>query len=133
MLASSAVMARELSTEELERWFESDDLLPPSELAINVNEGNLVFLDHKPDKPVHHHTNHLIISKHSLETGWVWLKQCHENLDQVPRAQIMFRRGRVRDLQIITNNNIAESWVENNSVQLRDVRPGARLCVTAWT
>jgi len=133
ILASSAVMARELSTEELERWFESDELLPPSDLAINVNEGNLVFLDQKPDKPVHHHTNHLIISKHSLETGWVWLKQCHENLDQVPRAQILFRRGRVRDLQIITSTKIAESWVENNSVQLRDVRPGARLCVTAWT
>ena len=126
-------MARELSTEELERWFQSDELVPPSHLATDVNEGSLVFLNRKPSKPVHHHHNHLVISAHSLETGWVWLRQCHDNLDQVPRAQIVFKPGRVRDLQITTNNNIADSWVEDNTVQLRDVRAGARLCVTAWT
>ncbi len=133
LVLSGTAMARELSTEELERWFESDELLPPGDVATHVNEGKLVFLNRKPNKPVHHHHNQLIISEHSLETGWVWLKQCHDNLDRVPRAQIMFRHGRVRDLKIITNNNIADSWVENNSVQLRDVRAGARLCVTAWT
>lgn len=131
--AALSPLARELTQDELDKWFESDELYPPADLALHVNEGQLVFLTRKPDRPVHHHQNHLVISQHSLDTGWVWLQQCHDNLDKVARAQILFKADRVRDLQITTNNNIAESWVENNTVQLRDVRAGARLCVTAWT
>ena len=74
-----------------------------------------------------------MISEHSLSTGWVWLAQCHNNLDRVSRLQITFNKGRVRDLQITSSHHIAESWVEDNSVQLRNVRDKAVLCITAWT
>jgi len=133
LLAGGPAGGQDLSSEELERWFESDDLHPPGQSAANVNEGNLVFLRQRPGKPVHHHHNKLTISQQSLDTGWVRLQQCHDNMDQFSRVQIMFKKGRIRDLTITLAENISESWVEDNSVQLRDVRSGARLCLSGWT
>ncbi len=123
----------EPSMVELERWLESDELLPPTVSTDQVNEGTLVFLTRRPARQVHHHQNHLVIDADSLLNGWVRLKQCHEHLDRVPRAQIMYNRDRIRDLQIISSGNIEQSWVENNTVQLRNVQEKARLCVQAWT
>ena len=123
----------EPSMAELERWLESDELMPPSVSTEQVNEGTLVFLTQRPARQVHHHQNHLVIDADSLLNGWVRLKQCHDNLDRVPRAQIMYNRERIRELQIITSGNIEQSWVEGNSVQLRNVQENARLCVQAWT
>lgn len=132
-LLPATALANEPGMAELERWLESDDLLPPSVSTDEVNEGDLVFLNQPPEKQVHHHQNHLTIDAASLSNGWVRLKQCHEHLDRVPRAQITYNRDRIRDLQIITSGNIEQSWVEDHTVQLRNVRKNARLCVAAWT
>jgi len=118
---------------ELERWLESDEMLPPSASTDHVNEGDLVFLIRHPARQVHHHQNHLTINAASLRDGWVQLSQCHEHLDRVPAAQITYNKERIRDLQIVTSGNIEQSWVENNSVQLRNILENARLCVRAWT
>lgn len=133
LLGGGLLGAQEPTSEELERWFESDELLPPSHSTVNVNEGNLVFLKQPPGKPVHHHYNKLVIDQLSLTTGWVRLEQCHDNMDQFSRVQVMFKKGRIRDLVITRADNIGESWVEENSVQLRDVGAGAKLCVSGWT
>lgn len=133
LLGGGPATGQQLSQEELERWFQSDDLHPPASSTANVNEGNLVFLQQPPNKPVHHHHNKLVISESSLATGWVRLHQCHDNMDEFSRVQIMFKKGRIRDLTITRSDNISESWIEDNSVQLRDVRAGARLCVSGWT
>ncbi len=114
---------------ELERWLESDELLPPSVSTANVNEGELVFLARPPDRPVHHHFQHLTLDAQSRETGWVRMEQCHENLDPVPATQIVFRPGRVRDLAITQARGIARAWVEGNTVQLEDVGRDARFCL----
>jgi hypothetical protein len=103
------------------------------ESAHNVNEGVLHFLETPPTKPVHHHHNRIIIDDDSLLSGWVSLKQCHTNLDPVPRAQITFREGFVRDLKVDSSNNIKQTWIEGASVQLVNVEPGARLCLSAQT
>ena len=132
-LNSGMTLANEPSMTELERWLESDELLPPSVSTDDVNEGVLVFLNQRPTKPVHHHQNHLVIDSASLVNGWVRLRQCHENLDRVPRAQITYNRERIRDLQITASGNIEQSWVEDHTVQLRNVQENARLCVQAWT
>ncbi len=126
-------LGSEPSMEELERWLESDDMQPPSVNTDHVNEGDLVFLARLPDRQVHHHQNHLIINAASLRDGWVRLNQCHDHLDRVPRAQIMYNKDRIRDLQIVTSGNIDQSWIEGNSVQLRNIHANARLCVQAWT
>jgi hypothetical protein len=103
------------------------------ESADAVNEGPLHFLAAPPAKPVHHHQNHIRIDPASLASGWVGLSQCHDHLDAVPRAQITFRQGFVRDLRIDVASRIGAAWVEGASVQLQDVEPGARLCLSAQT
>ncbi|MFP5410429.1 MAG: hypothetical protein ACLGG6_05590 [Gammaproteobacteria bacterium] len=103
------------------------------ESAFNVNEGELHFLEKAPAKAVHHHQNWFRIDENSLATGWVGLVQCHDNLDAVPRAQITFREGFVRDLKVLSFNEIENAWIEGASVQLVNVRRGARLCLAADT
>ena len=112
------------SAEEVEAWFDA-----PS--AGAVNEGDLVFLTRRPDRPVHTQSNDIVISEQSLADGWVRLLQCHENLDQVSRTQIVFRPGRVRDLKVESSRQVAKAWVEGASVQLQDIGPAARVCLSA--
>ena len=103
------------------------------ESAHNVNEGVLNFIATPPTKPIHHHHNRIRIDDSSLLSGWVSLKQCHTNLDPVPRAQITFREGFVRDLKVDSSTHIKQAWIEGASVQLVNVEPGARLCLSAQT
>lgn len=115
-----------------EEW--AEDEWPDDEgLVDDVNEGELQFLAEPPIEGVHHHENVMTIDRTSLEDGWVRLEQCHRNIDNVPRAQIIFRPGRIRDLRITVSENIERSWVEGASVQLTDIRQGSRLCLTAET
>lgn len=103
------------------------------ESAHLVNEGVLQFLDKPLSKKVHHHQNRIRIDTESLTTGWVSLRQCHTHLDAVPRAQITFREGYVRDLRVESATRIKQAWIEGPTVQLVDVEPGARLCLDAQT
>lgn len=103
------------------------------ESAHNVNEGVLHFLEKPPAKLVHHHHSRILIEDSSLSSGWVSLRQCHTNIDPVPRAQITFREGFVRDLRVDASSKIKQAWVEGASVQLVDVEPEARLCLSAQT
>jgi hypothetical protein len=103
------------------------------ESATDVNEGSLHFLQTPPAKRIHHHQNRLRIDADSLSTGWVQLTQCHDNLDAVPRAQITFREGFVRDLKLDSFSRIESAWIEGASVQLVNVEPGARLCLSVLT
>jgi hypothetical protein len=99
--------------------------------ADSVNEGPLHFLETPPAKPIHHHQNRIRIETDSLASGWVSLSQCHDHLDAVPSAQITFREGYVRDLRVVASTHIKDAWIEGASVQLRQIEPGARLCLSA--
>ena len=131
LFAQLPLGATEYSQQELERWLESDDDAPPEAAVSHVNEGKLVFLSKPPGKVVHYHQNRLVIDDKSLNQGWVLLVQCHDNLDRVPMAQITYSRERVRELEVTSQRNIGASWVENNTLQLRDISADARVCVTA--
>jgi hypothetical protein len=105
----------------------------PIARALAVSSGELRFLPAAPAKPAHHHTNRLEITARSLEDGWVRLEQCHSDLDPVPESEIIFRPGRIRDLQLGSFHGIGAAAVEGASVQLQDVRRGAGLCLSAET
>jgi hypothetical protein len=96
-----------------------------------VNEGDLRFVDATTAAGTHVHDNHIRITPASLQGGWIELTQCHSNIDPVPRAQIMFRAGGVRDLRVESSENIGRVWVDGHSVQLEDVADEARLCILA--
>ena len=110
-----------------EDWFVED----PDAIYDAINEGELTFLDKPPDTPVHHHHNTFIVLKSSIETGWIKLVQCHENLDEFPRSQIVYNKDKIRYLRITQQKNIGDAHVEDNTVQLTDVNSNARLCVEA--
>jgi hypothetical protein len=118
------------ATEDTEdAWFDAD----LEARVAAVNEGDLVFLSEAPADPVHHHHNRMTLDRGSLRDGWVAMTQCHRHLDAVPRAQIVYHEDRIRDLAVLSFEDIDAVWVEANSVQLTNVRPGASLCVSART
>ncbi|WP_156427850.1 hypothetical protein [Thiohalocapsa sp. ML1] len=107
---------------------EEQDLM---EQIAAVNEGDLHFLPAERAVGEHNHLNRIRITRDSLDGGWVTLEQCHENIDAVPAAQILFRAGGIRDLTIASSRNIGRAWVEGHSVQLENVGAEAVLCIQA--
>jgi len=97
----------------------------------DVNDGDLHFLAQVPDRPVHYHQNHIVLSKDSLASGWVKLRQCHYNIDAVPFSQIVYGEGRIRDLRITRTENIERAWVLDHSVQMENIAPAALICIEA--
>lgn len=95
------------------------------------NRGSLAFLHEAPDEPVHHHENQITLQPSSLRDGWVELRQCHRDIDAVGRMQIVYKDAATRDLAIESRTNIEEAWVDGASVQMRQVRDGAEICVRA--
>lgn len=128
LLAGTLAVAQGISDEQIEseQWLLEDE---PD--TSQVNSGELEFFDPPPPGgPFHHHANRLTLSTESIESGWVRLEQCHDNLDAVPRTEVVFRDGRARRLAIVESHNIGRAWVESNRIQLRDVGKQARLCIT---
>jgi hypothetical protein len=95
------------------------------------NRGALNLLGTPPEGRVHHHENQITVAASSLDDGWVTLRQCHQDIDRVGRAQILYNAATTTDIEIESQSNIAETWVEGASVQLRQVQPEAELCVRA--
>ncbi len=101
--------------------------------ALAVNEGELEVLQQAPEEAVHYHHNSLHISDDSLRTGWVRMHQCHSDLDTVPAMQIVYHKDRIRHIKVLSFNNMANAWVENNTVQLKDVGAHSKVCISAET
>jgi len=111
-----------------ERLIEGDD----EEKALQVNEGELAFLKTPPtNKLVHTVTNTITISDSSLQTHWVTLQQCHKNLDAVAASEIVYQYEQMRNLRLEHYYGIDKAWIENQSVQMKDIQRGATLCVVA--
>ena len=114
--------------EEWERFLNDDS----EARALAVNEGDLEFLSSPPAKPPHILHNKFTIKSQSLKDGWVDLMQCHENLDKVPDAQILYHARRTRNIQVVSSNGIERAWVQRNSVQLKNITSDdASVCIKA--
>lgn len=99
--------------------------------VFDINEGELQFLTKPPAEPPHHHSTHVQITEESLKTGWVLNKQCHYDLGIVPALEIVFRQGKVRNLDVVRTENVGRAWVDRHTVQLEDVRKNAAVCIVA--
>ena len=110
-----------------DEWLDGD----VEQRALEVNEGALEFYSRPPATRVHHYDNSITITGRSLVDGWVEMHQCHEHLDPVPRVQIVFSPSHLRDLEVTSSRRIGRAWVEGATVQLANVRRGARLCLRA--
>jgi len=119
--------AQEVTEEALERWFEDDDA--PQPYLKRGGSAQLEFIAPITDRQIPYSHTQLSFSAHSMESGWVAIVQCHHGLDAVPDAEVVYRFEQMRGLLITEAHNIAEARVEGQSVQLRDVSRGGRLCV----
>ncbi len=112
-------------------WPDWADELDVMTRVAAISDGELRFLSAADTDGEHAHLNRIRITADSLDGGWVTLEQCHENIDAVPAAQIVFRAGGIRNLAIESSQNIARAWVEGDTVQLEDVGRDAVLCIRA--
>lgn len=127
ILAVMVAMSSHIHADEDEQgWFFSDY----EERIDEVSDGELEILLHAPQPLPHHHDDYLVVDTGSLETGWARLKQCHYQMDEISRAEVVFRGDPVRKLRILTSNGIEHAWVEKNSLQLKGISKGAQLCIS---
>lgn len=96
---------------------------------LDINEGELRFLERPPASPPHLHSTHVFLTEESLASGWVKAKQCHYHLDRVAALQVVFNKRRVRGIEILQADNIGRAWVEGASVQVTNVGKNAVLCI----
>jgi hypothetical protein len=124
-----AALAAQSSTHpgDQDDWFDEDFGDPTAQ----VNEGDLAFLAEPPAEAVHHLSNRVILNAASRENGWVRLEQCHRNIDNVGRAEIVFHKDRIRNLRVTDAVNIGRAWVEGASVQMTDIGKNSSLCLEA--
>ena len=122
-----AVAADELTPEQLEQWFEDDERDHP--YALTGNDGELVFLPTPPAGRIPHSINILTIEPRSLQSGWVKIEQCHQQLDPIAKVEVVYRYKQMRNLRITSTSHIDKAWVAGQSIQLENVAEEALLCV----
>jgi len=114
------------TSQEAEAWFEDDGDMK----SLLVNEGQLTFLAKQPEKPPLHSMNIITIDKKSMQSGWVDLQQCYENLDAIAKVEITYSKV-MRNLSVISHQGVGAAHVQGQSVQLRNVAHHATLCIHA--
>ncbi|HEX9801719.1 MAG TPA: hypothetical protein VGB35_00535 [Gammaproteobacteria bacterium] len=127
LLAPLAAAAAQSSDEALERWFESDEQRYPFEM--HGGSERLEFITPEPGRRIPFSQTRIALTRESLQSGWAAIVQCHDGLDPVPDAEVVYRFGRMRGLRITHQRAIGEARVEGQTVQLREVGDGARLCL----
>ncbi len=98
--------------------------------AQSINEGELSILTEPPDAPPHFHAKQIVLTADSLESGWVQNSQCLSRMNWWGDAvQIVFGKGKVRDLKITRADFISKSWVEGPTVQIEGLNENSELCL----
>ncbi len=128
MFHASSALAQELSDEVLEQWLESGDQAPPYEKQGGSEA--LKFIYPPPDKPLPASHTLLELTEVSIESGWVNVEQCHTELDPVPDAEVIYQFRQMRNLRVTEAKGIEQFWIEGQSVQLKNIGRGARLCLS---
>lgn len=129
LLAAPPALAATRDDTDWPVWVEEEEAL--RQRIATVNEGELSFLDSSPERAVHHHDSRIRITESSLRDGWVVMEQCHQHLDRVAAAQIVFNPQRSRALRVVSFRNMDAAFAEGNTVQLRGIRDASEVCLRA--
>jgi len=120
-----------LSTAAVDDWSVIEEEAALEQRAREVNEGELQLLDKPPEATAHHHQNRLMITERSLSDGWVTVYQCHSNLDKVSASQIVYNKDRIRNIKVLSSQNIGSARVEGYTVQMKDIAAESKICISA--
>ena len=104
-----------ISTAAVDDWSVIEEEAALEQRAREVNEGELQLLDRPPEEAAHHHQNRLMITERSLRDGWVTMYQCHSNLDKVSASQIVYNKERIRNIKVLSSQNIGSVRVEGHT------------------
>lgn len=96
-----------------------------------VNSGELRLLQTPAADGELHTRTQLTLSADSLLHGWVDMRQCQNGLDAMQSSEIVYGYADMQALQVVSTRNIGAAAVAGRSVQLRDVRAAAEVCVAA--
>lgn len=108
-----------------EAWLEDDS----EWRALQVNEGQLKFLEAEQLSTILHSDTQLWITDDSVRNGWVKMQQCYRHLDAVGRTDVVYAYTEMRNLEIIRSDKISQASIKHNLIELEDVEQGAELCV----
>jgi len=131
--AASPIFAETMTQQELEDWFNDDgDMDMGMDMAVDdVNEGQLSFIAPPADRAVLATDAIVTMTEASLATGLVSLQQCYRNLDPVPELDVVYSYRNMKQLHIVSSENIAQATVAGNSIQLQGIDAGASVCMAA--
>jgi hypothetical protein len=125
------LMLAVLSTAAVDDWSVIEEEAALEQRAREVNEGELQLLDRPPETAAHLHQNRLLITEQSLRDGWVAMYQCHSNLDKVSASQIVYNKERIRNIRVLSSQNIGSVRVEGHTVQMKDIAAESEICISA--
>lgn len=92
-------------------------------------EGQLRFLDQRPDPLAYRYEATAYIDALSLQTGVVRLHTCHYQLDPNRRVVVVFNPDRVRHMEVLESSGIERAWVEGHQLEMKNVQRGGHVCV----
>ena len=130
---ATPIHAETMTEQQLEDWFNDDgDMDVDMDRAVDdVNEGQLSFIAPPADKAVLATDAVVSMTEASLSTGLVSLQQCYRNLDPVPELDVVYSYRNMKQLRVVSSENIAQASVAGNSIQLQDLDEGASVCIAA--
>jgi len=132
LLLSAAILTLPvLSTAAVDDWSAIDKEMALEQRAREVNEGELQLLDKPPEAAAHNHQNRLMITEQSLSDGWVTMYQCHSDMDKVSASQIVYNQDRIRNIRVLSLQNIGSAWVDGHTVQMKDIAAESNICISA--
>ncbi len=112
-------------------WSAAERQMELEQRALEINEGDLQVLERPPEAASHHHQNRLLITAQSLSDGWVTMYQCHSDLDAVSATQVVYNKARIRNIKVLSSQNIGSVRIEGHTVQLKDVGAESEICISA--
>lgn len=99
------------------------------EFSDLASEGEIKFLQVRPDPGAYFYESRVNITPSSLESGSVDIATCHRQLDPIRKVVIIFNVDRIQTINIKNFDRMGSAEVIDNEVILTDVARGASICI----
>lgn len=99
------------------------------EFSDLASEGEIKFLQVRPDPGAYSYESRVNITPTSLESGSVDIATCHRQLDPIQKVVIVFNVDRIQAINVKSFDKMGSAEVKDNEVILTDVTRGASICI----